>query len=171
MCCVWIYTEPSSPMSTKLLGKKPAAIGGHIWKFTMSIRAARENARHTFATSFPLIRPIDTGPYVLESLDNSALSPMNQTWPLGITTCSVDGARRPVGSTQMTSPGRPTSRLQTTRVGSIGEMYVRRSPRLRFFGDTMRLSNTTSPVAFMVGSMDGPETCAFLSMKFDDEDK
>lgn len=111
------------------------------------------------ANNLPSINPMETGPYVLESLENAALSPLIQTCPFGMTTCSVDGTSTPVGSTQMMSPGIPSTRLHTRRPGSIGDCRMIKSPRRTEFGKRrmdMRSSTTTSPETPRVGSMEGP---------------
>ena len=89
----------------------------------------------TRATTRPRTMARGTGPYIRESRLMAGLSPSSQRLPLGTRThlralLSFERfwTMSPLGSYQMTSPPRPTTRLHTMVSGSRGDTAVTRSP-------------------------------------------
>lgn len=125
---------------------------------SVSLYMITKENKQTWAHTLPRTRPMDTGPYTRESLDRLKLSLLIHICPAGTTTCSDEGAFKPIGSTHTMSPGRPRTRLQTMRDGASGEYSVMTSPRARRSGwrrRERRSSIITAP-SRNVGSMEGP---------------
>jgi hypothetical protein len=100
------------------------------------LRLVEKEEGFTRATTRPLSSAMGTGPYARESMLLLALSPTSQTWPLGTLIQSRCACQPwcPVGSTQTTSPSRPSMRLHTATDGSRGDTAITTSPRSTHWG-------------------------------------
>ena len=118
--------------------------------FCLYLIAPAHHGGQTRRNTRPLTMAMGTGPYCLESVELSLLSPSSQTCPLG--------TRVPQGAL---SPANAATRLHTVCFGFCMDVATTTSPfRMPWNLDTRRSRSTTSPSGFKVGTMLGPMHCA-----------